>query len=63
MYGEVLHAKEVEFGRVEPEPETEKRVLRERTPFCEHDGRNSDESGGPRTVRQRHSLSTSISTS
>ncbi len=31
--GEVVRAKEGERGRVEPEPETEKRLLRERTPF------------------------------
>lgn len=33
--GEVVRVKEGERGRVEPEPETEKRLLRERTPFCE----------------------------
>ena len=39
--GEVVRAKEGERGRVEPEPETEKRLLRERTPFGERgdDGR------------------------
>ena len=33
--GEVARANEGERGRVEPEPETEKRLLRERTPFGE----------------------------
>ena len=39
--GEVVRAKEGERGRAEPEPETEKRLLRERTPFGERgdDGR------------------------
>lgn len=37
--GEVVRAKEGERGRVEPEPETEKRLLRERTPFA---GRGDD---------------------
>jgi hypothetical protein len=39
--GEVVRAKEGERGRVGPEPETEKRLLRERTPFGERgdDGR------------------------
>jgi hypothetical protein len=33
--GEVVRAKEGERGRAEPDPETEKRLFKERTPFCE----------------------------
>ena len=32
--GDVVRASEGERGRVDPDPETEKRLLRESTPFC-----------------------------
>jgi len=32
--GEVVRASEGERGRIDPDPETEKRLLRESTPFC-----------------------------
>ena len=54
--GEAVRAKEGERGRVEPEPETEKRLLRERTPFGERGDDGRERKLGGRGVGAASSL-------
>jgi hypothetical protein len=59
--GEAVRAKEGERGRVEPDPETEKRLLRERTPFAERGDDGRDRRLGGRGVAETSSLDPSSS--
>jgi len=54
--GEAVSAKEGERGRVEPDPETEKRLLRERTPFGERGDDDRVRTLGGRGVAETSSL-------
>ena len=54
--GEAVRAREGERGRVEPDPETEKRLLSERTPFGERGDDGRERTLGGRGVAETSSL-------
>jgi hypothetical protein len=54
--GEAVRAKEGERGRIEPDPETEKRLLSERTPFGDRGDDDRERTLGGRGVAETSSL-------
>lgn len=54
--GEAVRAKEGERGRIEPDPETEKRLLRERTPFGDRGDDGRERTLGGRGVAETSSV-------